>query len=429
MPGNKQQTGGRAGVVGAGIAGLSAAVALRRGGWQVEVFERSLFQNEIGAAISVPPNATRVLDRWGLDMSKAMPVPNQQSRLLRAADLTMFSHFQYPDIAEETGHASWSFHRVDLHQGLRHLATTTEHQGQPVVIRLGCEVQSIDCESGTLEFADGAKVENDLSRLIEDFTGHPSAVQRTGRSVYRWLVDMDNIMADDDLRRHYAGELPGFVGWFDAEKNVLWVNYTCRGGKVLNNAVVHETRTGEGDRDLWHSPVSHEQVLTVLENFDPSVRRMVNMASEDGIKVYHLFKRPPLSSFVRGRSAVVGDAAHVMMPTHASGCAMAVESAASIEVLFDGVKGDDQQRIKQRLVLFDKLRLPRCNLAMLASNAGPQWLAVPGVEEEVRKFYSGPLPPVGALPWDDQFRKLLFHHDEYSAAERVLDAATGGESK
>lgn len=54
-------------VVGAGIAGLSATVALRRAGWDVTVLERSRFKNEIGAAITVPPNATMVLDRWGFD--------------------------------------------------------------------------------------------------------------------------------------------------------------------------------------------------------------------------------------------------------------------------------------------------------------------------------------------------------------------------
>lgn len=57
----------RAIVVGAGIAGLSATVALRRAGWDVTVLERSRFKNEIGAAITVPPNATMVLDRWGFD--------------------------------------------------------------------------------------------------------------------------------------------------------------------------------------------------------------------------------------------------------------------------------------------------------------------------------------------------------------------------
>jgi len=65
----------RAIVVGAGIAGLSAAIGLRRAGWDVTVLERSRFKNEIGAAISVPPNATMVLDQWGFDVEVRFESP------------------------------------------------------------------------------------------------------------------------------------------------------------------------------------------------------------------------------------------------------------------------------------------------------------------------------------------------------------------
>ncbi|GAB1312530.1 Salicylate hydroxylase [Madurella fahalii] len=422
---------GRAGVVGAGIAGLSAAIALRRAGWEVEMFEKSHFKNEIGAAITVTPNATMVLDRWGFDMKKAAPVPNQVVRLAHARDLTVFQREEYTDMVDLLGHGTWSFHRVDLHRGLKELATAQDEHGEmgpPVEIRLGCEATGVDCDDGTLRLAGGQVVAKDLiiiadgahSRLISDFTGHPSGLHRTGRSIYRWLVSMDDVLADPTLRAQFTNDLPGFIGWRDPDKNILWVSYTCRGGKVLNNAVVHTTKTGEGEEDVWHTAASQDQVLATLENFHPSVRKIVTMASEDGIKVHHLYKKPVLTSFVRGRTAVVGDAAHVMMPTHAAGGGIAIESAASLEVLFRQVDATDDQAVKQRLRAFDKLRIPRCNLTTLASNAGPEWLHVPGVEEEIRRFYTGPLPPPGALPYSKPFREVLFHHDEYRAAEQML---------
>ncbi|KAK0612502.1 hypothetical protein B0T17DRAFT_461632, partial [Bombardia bombarda] len=324
----------------------------------------------------------------------------------------------------------WSLHRVDLHQGLRKLATSPNRDdGRGFVeMKLGCEVVGLDCEQATLTLADGRVVTQDLiiiadgahSQLVQDLTGHPTTVIRTGRSIYRWLVATDDVMADPDLRANYAGELPGFLGWHDPVKEVFWVTYTCRGGKVLNNAVVHSTQAGDGEHDQWYSPVTKSQVLEALENFHPSAKKIVDMASEDGIKVHHLFSRPPLTSFVRGRTAVIGDAAHVMLPTHAAGGSIAIESAASIETLFKGVDGRDEAIVKQRLRLFDKLRIPRCNLTMLASNAGPEWLDVPGLEDEIRRFYSGPLPPAGTRPWTKEFRELLFHHNEYGAAEHAL---------
>ncbi|KAK4183923.1 hypothetical protein QBC35DRAFT_417971, partial [Podospora australis] len=332
---------------------------------------------------------------------------------------------------QETG-SFWAVHRVDLHRGLRAIA---EEMG--VVVTLGQEVTGVNCEWGVVRFkredeeekrfdlvviADGAH-----SQLIEDFLGSPSPVKRTGRSIYRWLTSMDEVTADPVLRQTYSGPA-GFVAFGDKEMKVLWVTYMCRGGKVLNNAIVHDTRlheeNGGGSKDsIWHVPASTDQVLGLLDeyNFHPSVKSIVTMANEDGIKAHHLYKRPALESFIRGKTLVVGDAAHVMMPTHAAGGGIAIESAASLEVLFQGVRGSDEKTLKQRLEIWNSLRLPRCNLTMLASNAGPRWLHVPGVEEEVRKYYQGPLPPLGSKPYSKVFRDVLFKHDEYRTANEALD--------
>lgn len=263
------------------------------------------------------------------------------------------------------------------------------------------------------------------SRLLKSFSPNPTTAVRTGRSIYRFLVSMDDVLADPALRALYdpATTLPGFKQFRDPANGVLWVTYTCRGQRVLNSAVVHPTQPGEAgdsDDDQWHSAAAPEQVLAMLGNFHETPRKIVGLANEDGIKVHRLFKRPALETFVRGRAVVVGDAAHVMLPTHAAGGAIAIESAAALEVLLRGVDGGDAEVMGRRLELFDKLRLPRCNLTMLASNAGPPWLAVPGVEEEVRKYYDGPLPPAGSLPWTAAFREALFHHDAYRAAEEML---------
>ncbi|KAI1426708.1 FAD/NAD(P)-binding domain-containing protein [Xylaria sp. FL1777] len=474
-----------AGIVGAGIAGLSAAIALRRAGFEVQVYERSRFKNEVGAAISTPPNATVVLRRWGFDFAAAQTVPNLSTRYAAAENLGTVFESQYEDIDAVMGSPSLSFHRVDLHNGLRALATEDEAvdgevagengggyrggRGIPVVIRLGCEVEGVDCDNGVLMLADGTRVQKDLviiadgahSKLLADFLGRPALAQPTGRSIYRWLVSMDEVMADAELAEQYSDKLPGFLGWFDAAKRILWVNYTCRGGSVLNNAVVHDTEeysssqsegseNGRNNEDiLWHVPAAKETVLATLSNFHPATCRIVSMASEDGIRVHRLFKRPPLESFVRGRTAVIGDTAHVMLPTHAAGSAIAIESASVLEVLFkdleshlnnhtycngDGVDterknsvegqqeidGGRERIIKERLQLFDKLRIPRCNLTMLVSNAGPEGLRVPGLEQEIRRFYYGPLPPTNALPWSDEFREVLFHYDGFREAEQAL---------
>ncbi|QDS74518.1 hypothetical protein FKW77_007359 [Venturia effusa] len=61
------------GIIGAGIAGLSAAVALRRGGHECEVFEQPHCENEVGAAITITPYGGLVLKKWGLILKRQMP--------------------------------------------------------------------------------------------------------------------------------------------------------------------------------------------------------------------------------------------------------------------------------------------------------------------------------------------------------------------
>ncbi|KAI0097601.1 FAD/NAD(P)-binding domain-containing protein [Nemania sp. FL0031] len=466
-----------AGIVGAGIAGLSAAIALRRAGFQVEVYERSRLNNELGAAICTPQNAAIVLRRWGFGFEASDPTPNLCMRYARAGDLVTVFH---ENIKSVMGAPCLSFYREDLHIGLwAHAMEDAEEEwpiidgargpwrdiiGMPVAICLGCEIKSVDCENGVLTRVDGRQVQKDLviiadgahSSLLADFLGHPPATQPTGRSVYSWLVSMEDVMADPELAEQYRYTLPGFLSWVDVEERILWANYTCGGGTLLNNTVVHDTdnsssqsssngcsrdhgapservENGTGNEEeeentLWHTHVSKETVLKTLHGFHPAVRRIVSMDAEEGIRVHKLYKRPPLESFVRGRTAVIGDAAHLMMPTHDAGPAIAIESASVLEVLFSGLEGytnspDEHGRghiIRERLRLFDKLRIPRCNLTMLVSNAGPEWPLDPGLEQEIRRFYHGPLPQKGALPWCDEFREVLFHYDAFEAAKQAL---------
>lgn len=163
------------GIIGAGIGGLSAAIALGRAGWQCEVFERSSFRNEIGAAITVTPNATRCLARWGFDFEKARPTENRQFRLMSAHDLNVFFKEEYPDLEQQFGYKSWSFHRVDLHKGLLDLAVESgDEKGLPVKIRLSCEVKRVDFENSQVVLNDGCCVEKDL--IIVADGAHVSAV-------------------------------------------------------------------------------------------------------------------------------------------------------------------------------------------------------------------------------------------------------------
>jgi salicylate hydroxylase len=232
-------------------------------------------------------------------------------------------------------------------------------------------------------------------------------------------------MSDPEIKALYEGQLPGFLGIRDPIDDVLFVNYPCRDNEVMNCAVVHNSRHQQTEDEItsWNEPVPWTEILETARNFHPTAKKILSMASdaESDVKVHHLMKRAPMSSYVRDRAVVIGDAAHVMMPTHAAGGAVTIESAACLGILFDKISTPtDTGLIEGRLKLFDKLRLGRCNMTMILSNAGFAGIGAPSVEEEVRRYYDGPLPPSGSTPWSAEIREIFFNYNALEEARKVL---------
>ena len=128
-------------IAGAGVAGLSAAVSLRRAGHTVHVYERSSMDNEVGAAVHVPPNATRFLTTLGLDPARW--------RFTKARLLTIEDPFSMETVttvlverlARGLGRADlYQAHRADLHSALRWMATRADGPGIPVTIHTNSKV-------------------------------------------------------------------------------------------------------------------------------------------------------------------------------------------------------------------------------------------------------------------------------------------------
>lgn len=128
-------------VVGAGIAGLSAAISLRRAGHYVEIYERSGLNNELGAAIHVAPNASRGLLAWGLDPVKSRFVTCKKSYRAHGNSLVKFHETDEAYIESAFGAPWFLTHRVDLHEELKRLATGSEGEGRPAVVHLKAEVK------------------------------------------------------------------------------------------------------------------------------------------------------------------------------------------------------------------------------------------------------------------------------------------------
>lgn len=148
------------GIIGAGIAGLAAATGLRKAGHRVELFESSKFRSEIGAAITVTPNGSKVLRHWGVDPS-VDAVKSEGIRLVNHESLQPVFADDFKGFKEDYGDELWHWHRVDLHRVVKELATTNG-DGPPATINLGAPVKDIDPEKGLITLQSGQEIKKDL---------------------------------------------------------------------------------------------------------------------------------------------------------------------------------------------------------------------------------------------------------------------------
>lgn len=136
-------------VVGAGIAGLSAAISLRRAGHLVHVYERSCMSNEVGAAINVPPNATRFLTAWGIDPVRWRFARSRQVTFQDPFNMKTTAVVSREGTARGIGGAELYYaHRVDLHNSLKWMATRRDGPGVPAAIHLSSRVTSFVSQAG-----------------------------------------------------------------------------------------------------------------------------------------------------------------------------------------------------------------------------------------------------------------------------------------
>lgn len=301
-------------IVGAGIAGLCAGIALKRSDTTriVTIYEKSTFKNEIGAAITLTPNANRILDRWGFDAKAHGETDKEQVRHVDAQTLEIIHQCGFASVEPEFGHRYNAYHRVDLHRGLK---TMAENLG--VEIQLGREVVDLDCAEGVLTFKDGTTSKHDLvvvadgirSTLVKSVTGLDISPHKIGKSVFRGLIPMAALQSNPLIWSQFENQPSGFYTCHHAGKMIMM--YPCANDSIMNIAVFHTTRPGHEHDEGWTSPATKADVLSVLQDVHPFWRAIVEAAeSDDDFKCFPIKLRAPIPRYNNGRAILIGDAAH-----------------------------------------------------------------------------------------------------------------------
>jgi 2-polyprenyl-6-methoxyphenol hydroxylase-like FAD-dependent oxidoreductase len=310
-------------VAGAGIGGLTAALALSRNGFRVTVLEQTERLSETGAGIQLSPNAARCLIDLGVGERLRPHVTTPMAlRVLVGYSGREIVRMPLGEAAQRYGAPYWIIHRGDLQAALV-AAVTQEHD---VSLKLGMRVEDFATHShGVTVSANGpggiwherghALIAADGlwsdSRARLGFKDPP---RFAGRTAWRALIPASEVPAE--LRE------PLIHLWLGRDAHL--VHYPVKAGAVINVVVI---TTDSWNAPGWSAPASRIELLPRLpaERWAPQARALVR-EPETWLK-WALYDHRPLPNFCYGAAALIGDAAHPMLPFLAQGAAMAIEDA------------------------------------------------------------------------------------------------------
>ncbi len=355
------------GICGGGVGGLTAAIALKRAGHRVTVFEQATLFGRVGADVNLTPNAVRALDGLGGALPAALRETAAQpthriSRTWDTGEIT--SNLEMAETAvAKYGAPQLTIHRADLLSALQAELTAGE-------IRMGVRIAGIDepalpsgsspgirLADGTIERFDAVIGADGIHSVVRTALLGPDKPEFTGLVSYRSVVARETL----DLPH-----LDAFTKWWGPTADLQIVTFPLNRGR--ETFVFATSAQNDWREESWTMPGDVDELRHIYRDFHAEARAL--LAACTSVTKSALYVREPLTTWSRGAIGLVGDACHPMVPFMAQGACQAIEDAI---VLGRALKDVPAAGLAAAFKTFEAARKPRTSRVQDGSR-GNEWL-------------------------------------------------------
>ncbi|WP_432199891.1 FAD-dependent monooxygenase [Erythrobacter sp. W53] len=347
-------------IVGGGIGGLTAGIALKKAGFDVRIYEQAPAFGEVGAGISMSPNAVHGLRSLGLgeflDSSSNEPI---EQHLYHGETGELLQPIDRRGTRERYGAPYLQLHRADLLGALirafgpenclmDHGLESLESRDDGVALTF---------TNGTVTEADAVIAADGLRSVVRDALFDTKPPEFSGHIAYRGLIPADELSA--------RSTEPLNINHLAFGRNM--VTYPVRQGDLVN--VVALSKADGWVDEGWSVKADKAELLAKYDSFAPYVREVLENIPEEELFCWGLFIREPLENWRAGRTVLLGDAAHPMLPYMGQGASCAIEDGVILGRAF--AECDD---IDEALDCYVATRVERASTLQRESNLGGERL-------------------------------------------------------
>ncbi|KKY27247.1 putative salicylate hydroxylase [Phaeomoniella chlamydospora] len=347
-------------IVGAGFAGLTAAIECDRKGHSVILFDKVPEIKALGDIISFSTNSTKFFERWPGVAEKLEKIAHQSDHL----DLNDWNgNFITSQSWEKE--AVWGT-RINGHRGQIIQIVYQHALEQGIDIKLGQDVTDYfetETEAGIV--ANGKRYTADVvfaaegvrSRGRKIVLGFEDKPNPSGYAVYRAWYSADEL-AKNERTKYLVENGDIHIGWVGPDVHFLAA--TLKGGKEANWVCTH--KDNEDIEESWQFPARVEDALKVVEGWDPVVQDLIKLTPSDRLFDYKLVYRDPLPTFIspKARIALIGDAAHPFLPTSIQGASQAMEDGVTLAICLEK---SGKRKVQEAVRAYEKIRYDRVHKA------------------------------------------------------------------